>query len=510
MTAVGTGDTAADGSGKGLAGMFAQLLTSSEGEGQTGQEAPATPADLAELFAEVPSSNLTAQEIPSTQETDLQQLADLLNQEVAPEDAKQLLTQLKETVVAPEDQEAFDQLKEALTQISEGTEPQTVSEVLTQLPALQDAATDRAPLMDRMLAWVKTNFTPASKETPQDVANGESDDISDSALAQSLVASMFPAAAPVAPTPTPVEAHDYVEFVPLSQISSGSANEPEWIKKLGAVRPDIDAEIPALTVPDEATFTMPDETNLTALKTSTAIPASAVPIENIELPEVSLPKAPVEAQVAPVTTEAKKEVNLSALQAAPEHINAKKENTVETAPEQVQAPAASQLSGIQQTEHRGVISLGNTVGHHVNHAPVAEQVHVAIARGKNEGLDTLTLQLEPADLGRVEISMRTNADGQTQLSFIADKAETLDALSRDARSLERALQEAGIKADTGSMQFNLRQQSQQQAGANGDGQQGQRQPHWANEEDTSVAQPQAAAAIRNYTLTLKDGVDIRA
>ena len=38
----------------------------------------------------------------------------------------------------------------------------------------------------------------------------------------------------------------------------------------------------------------------------------------------------------------------------------------------------------------------------------------------------------------------------------ADRPETLEALQRDARGLERALQDAGLRTDSNSLSFNLR------------------------------------------------------
>ncbi len=43
----------------------------------------------------------------------------------------------------------------------------------------------------------------------------------------------------------------------------------------------------------------------------------------------------------------------------------------------------------------------------------------------------------------------------------ADSQETLDMLQRDSRELERALQQAGLQTDTGSLNFSLRGQQGQ-------------------------------------------------
>lgn len=151
---------------------------------------------------------------------------------------------------------------------------------------------------------------------------------------------------------------------------------------------------------------------------------------------------------------------------------------------------------------------------YINQAPVSDQVHVAIHQAAKDGLDRITIQLDPIDLGRVEVSMQTNRDGQAQIHFLIDKPETFDSLSRDARVLERTLQEAGIKADTGSMQFNLRQQPQQnlQADVNGQGHPShQPQPEQADDQHAplSAIGPSAANAS-NYFLNVREGVDISA
>jgi len=116
----------------------------------------------------------------------------------------------------------------------------------------------------------------------------------------------------------------------------------------------------------------------------------------------------------------------------------------------------------------------------------------------------------------VEVKMQMGADGQTQISFIADKASTFDSLSRDARILEHSLQEVGIKADTGSMQFNLRQQPQPQLQSDlgqGQGQQDQQASNETGEADGNTiggVASIASAANRYYNVNIHDGVDIRA
>ncbi|OYW13788.1 MAG: hypothetical protein B7X02_01420, partial [Rhodospirillales bacterium 12-54-5] len=146
--------------------------------------------------------------------------------------------------------------------------------------------------------------------------------------------------------------------------------------------------------------------------------------------------------------------------------------------------------------------------------PVTEQVHVAVNHAVKEGIGQITIQLDPAELGRVEVKLHTGNDGQTQVSFLVDKPSTLDSLTRGAHGLERSLQEAGVKTDAGNMQFNLRQQPQTfNTGTGTDGGQKQSQPH-ANIEPVmknSTADATALAAVsRSYSLNLQGNLDIHA
>ena len=56
--------------------------------------------------------------------------------------------------------------------------------------------------------------------------------------------------------------------------------------------------------------------------------------------------------------------------------------------------------------------------------------------------------------------MEVNHDGMVSAVITADRADTLDMLARDAKSLERALADAGLKTDSGNLQFNLRGEGQ--------------------------------------------------
>jgi hypothetical protein len=72
----------------------------------------------------------------------------------------------------------------------------------------------------------------------------------------------------------------------------------------------------------------------------------------------------------------------------------------------------------------------------------------------------LDLRLEPAALGKVQIKFDFAADGKTNVMVIADRQETLDMMKRDTDSIQKLLSDNGIKAESGSLSFNLRGQQQ--------------------------------------------------
>lgn len=101
---------------------------------------------------------------------------------------------------------------------------------------------------------------------------------------------------------------------------------------------------------------------------------------------------------------------------------------------------------------------------HLPQAGLTDQVSMQLAKGTQEGLDRITIQLKPAHLGKVDVKLDIGHDGRLQAVIVADRADTLDLLQRDARLLERALQDAGFEADSGGLDFQLRGGNSDSAG----------------------------------------------
>ncbi|TWA64353.1 flagellar hook-length control protein FliK [Azospirillum brasilense] len=137
---------------------------------------------------------------------------------------------------------------------------------------------------------------------------------------------------------------------------------------------------------------------------------------------------------------------------------------------------------------------------------VQEQVAVHISKNVSDGNDQFTINLRPAELGRIDIKLDIGQDGRVTASVAVEKAQTLELLQRDSRNLERALQDAGLKADSNSLNFSLRgeggQSFQESGRQGGSGRRGRGVGGGTGE----VEDAQAA-----YTLTLAPGrVDIQA
>ena len=89
-------------------------------------------------------------------------------------------------------------------------------------------------------------------------------------------------------------------------------------------------------------------------------------------------------------------------------------------------------------------------------SPAGVQVAVRIGQAIAGGARQIGIRLHPAELGRVDVRLEISGEGRVSAVVIADRAETVDLLRNDARLLERALHDAGLRTDADSLQFGLR------------------------------------------------------
>ena len=95
----------------------------------------------------------------------------------------------------------------------------------------------------------------------------------------------------------------------------------------------------------------------------------------------------------------------------------------------------------------------------------ANQVAVHIQRAVSAGQDRIRISLHPAELGRIDVKLSLGNDGTVRAVVSVERPETFELLQRDARGLEKALQDAGLKTDSGSLSFNLKGESEQDTDA---------------------------------------------
>lgn len=459
---------------------FAKLLSDADARGGNEQKHQSLQSK------EAPSAALSAQEVsqespvvvPPTTESKV------LATVVTAADAKAMLAKLDAMNQNGEHtgDPAFQQLKEALEQIETTGEATDVASMLEVLPEMVEAKPEeRAPVLQRLMGWVSAAIE--KKESPA----GAMPD----GTVQSLQASLFSASDDAAGAATEAAAQAAADskkkhaaetpaavtvIVPTMQ----TVAMPEWVRKLGE-----------------------GEENIAAEAINEAIPTLALPSDDEGLPVVTLP-----GEENYVGAKLDKNVPVKDFESLLHNVPAQSNDNVElaapiTTADPTSVAALANAPSVHNTSTLNPITVSAHT-HLATHTAASEQVHVAITTMKDEGLNSITMQLEPADLGRVEIKMDT-IEGKTNIAFLVDRPETLDALARDARSLERMLQEAGVRADAGTMQFNLRQQSQEQEGGDAKGKGGNGA---AGEIDEVASLP--GAVTKNYILNVKDGVDIHA
>ena len=132
---------------------------------------------------------------------------------------------------------------------------------------------------------------------------------------------------------------------------------------------------------------------------------------------------------------------------------------------------------------------------------LAMEIAVTASSGKSR----FEIRLDPAELGRIDVRIDVDRNGQVTSHLTVEKPETLSMLRQDAPQLQRALNDAGLSTGSGDLHFSLRDQSSSGQN-NGNQQNPNAQRLIVSEEDTI-----AAAAGRSYgrMLSASGGVDIR-
>jgi flagellar hook-length control protein FliK len=89
-------------------------------------------------------------------------------------------------------------------------------------------------------------------------------------------------------------------------------------------------------------------------------------------------------------------------------------------------------------------------------------IAIEIAGRALDGKKSFDIRLDPPELGKIHVRLDVDHKGEVTSIITADRSDTFDLLRRDAQSLERALNDAGVKTSSNGLQFSLRDQGQQQ------------------------------------------------
>ncbi len=137
---------------------------------------------------------------------------------------------------------------------------------------------------------------------------------------------------------------------------------------------------------------------------------------------------------------------------------------------------------------------------------VQEQVAVKLRYAAKVGEKSMSMQLRPEELGRVDIKLDFKDNNMVSAKVIADSPLTLDLLQKSRSGLEQALSDAGLKLDGEGLTFDLRQGSGQAFGGN-DAERHVWSSHWQDSAPRAIElQPVNAESA---TVLVADGrVDI--
>ena len=114
-----------------------------------------------------------------------------------------------------------------------------------------------------------------------------------------------------------------------------------------------------------------------------------------------------------------------------------------------------QVSSVASTTQAGAGSVTQATGAPVPVSGLAVEIAAFVQSGKTR----FEVRLDPADLGRIDVRIDVDRNGQVTSHLTVEKPETLSMLRQDAPQLQQALNDAGLKTNSSGLQFSLRDQS---------------------------------------------------
>jgi flagellar hook-length control protein FliK len=129
---------------------------------------------------------------------------------------------------------------------------------------------------------------------------------------------------------------------------------------------------------------------------------------------------------------------------------------------------------------------------------------IEIASQARAGNSRFEIRLDPPELGRIDVRLDIDRDGNVTSRLVIERSDTYDLLRRDQSTLERALQQAGLKTSDNALEFSLRDQGFAQQRDADDRPRGTT----ALIQDSDVPPSEAASGYARL-LGARGGIDIR-
>lgn len=319
---------------------------------------------------------------------------------------------------------------------------------------------------------------PTEIDTPIDTSQSAATDENAAVVAAVIVQPtpqpvVAPVIAPAVTVATAPAAEDTTTDIPLTGVKPAGETAPAEPTKAAPPAAPVDAAAPDQAAPqeikpqtDKASTEKSDADKSTTDKPAAdKIKVQPVADENAsgakddgslaekktapEPPAITKPETPAKPKVDAETT--RSELDLT----PHEHAAKTNTDTAQTATlstTQTQAPqsAATMSPATQQT----AITV-----------PVAG-LALEIAAQSRAGKSRFEIRLDPPELGRIDVRLDMDKDGNVTSRMIVERSETLDLLRRDAQQLERMLNQAGLKTADNALEFQLRDQGFAQNGDN--------------------------------------------
>jgi len=154
--------------------------------------------------------------------------------------------------------------------------------------------------------------------------------------------------------------------------------------------------------------------------------------------------------------------------------------------------AAKAAAGAQPAQTNGAV-LVNT--------PLSA-VPLALGMKAMAGASRFEIRLDPAELGRIDVRLDIDNEGNVKARLTVDRVDTLQMLQRDARMLERAFEQAGLKPSEEGIDLSLRDdrgdESRREAREGDD--ETRPQPHSAGIGETGHSEAEIRALARETLL----------